>query len=332
MFRMKKLLVVSFFALSLSLSACGASPTTSDVNTTKPSPSPSNVIATSVKEVLKYKLPLKIITNMETSKDKDTLFEVKEDGTFNYLVYTTSLDGTTNKEVKTIKLSDENIKSLQDLLKELDFEKLAQKDEKLPEDSPQTLEIRLLESLSIMVNDKETIFDSNARLIKHSDDYKTAFTKVKDKLESFKAKEEIPQITPQATSYTYALPLKITINSECQLGDKTTYEVSEDGTFTYSLNEDLENKEVNKKTLFKEQVNMLQLLFNEVNVAKLAEKDVKIPDDSFMTMECRAIENYNLKVNDKEQVFDMNGRKLTHTEEYTQSLKKIKDKLDEFKK
>jgi hypothetical protein len=134
--------------------------------------------------------------------------------------------------------------------------------------------------------------------------------------------------TPQ-NQYSYELPLKVFQVGECGLGNRTTHEITNDGTYTY-LSDDFSKTEIKKLTEY--QVTTFKTLLNDLNIALYAEKDVDLPPGSPQTKECRSVEFFTMIVNQQDRTFDRNARLKIHTPEYLETINKLKLSLDELKK
>jgi hypothetical protein len=135
--------------------------------------------------------------------------------------------------------------------------------------------------------------------------------------------------SPQQNQYSYELPLKVFQVGECGLGNQTTYEITNDGIYTY-LSDDFSKTETKKLTEY--QVMTFKTLLNDLNIALYAEKDMDLPPDSPQTKECRSVEFFTMIVNQQERTFDRNARLKVHTPEYLETINKLKLSLDELKK
>lgn len=137
-----------------------------------------------------------------------------------------------------------------------------------------------------------------------------------------------PTPTP-STQYSYNIPLKVYQIGECNLGDRTLFEINAQGIFTYQSGS---NSETKTRQLTEDEINSLKNLLNQINIASLSEKDVVLGSGSPQTQECRTVEYYSILVNNQGRTFDKNVRLKTHTAYYITSLQRLKNKLEELKK
>jgi hypothetical protein len=147
--------------------------------------------------------------------------------------------------------------------------------------------------------------------------------------------EPTPEPTPTPPN-AYQASIRVDQAGECNLGDKTIFELKPDGSFTY-----LNNVYISKNRVFEapetiklsaNEISALQNMLNEIDIDELAKKDVPVPAGSPQTKECRAVDNFTLKFNDQQKVFDRNSRLLIHSPEYNEAINKLKEKLESFKK
>jgi hypothetical protein len=321
--KLNRFLAAAICAASVNLWACSPGPGTEPVPTSTPtatsSPTASPTITPTSSPTpatqYSYDFPLKVTSDGECNLGSKTLYEVKTDGTFNYLTGTNGSEKT-----ETRKLSQDEINGLKNLLFELDIAKLAEKDTQIPPGSPQTTECRSVENYNMIVNGQNRTFDRNGRLASHTSDYTAALIRLKNKLDSLKS------------SYTYELPLLVSNNNECAATavNKITHQVNTDGTYTYITTENGSEKTVSRK-LSASEITSLKDLLKDLNLANLAEQDTVVPPGAPQTTECRLIENFSMSVNGKERTFDRNGRQLIHTQAYLDALTKLKTRLEELK-
>ena len=165
----------------------------SQPTTTNPTSSPSaNVSNTgtndSVKKDYKYELPLKLsLRSEDTSQSIKTLFEVK-DNVFSYNMNSEIFGENIKDEIKEIKLTTEQSEEIKKMVKDADLAKLAQADQKVPEGSPQTTELRSIFGVTINVDGKDRLFEQNDRNYIHTENYRTAIMNLRKQIEAFKEK------------------------------------------------------------------------------------------------------------------------------------------------
>ncbi len=138
----------------------------------------------------------------------------------------------------------------------------------------------------------------------------------------------VPTPTP-STQYSYNIPLKVYQIGECNLGDRTLFEINALGMFTYLSGD---NSETKSRQLTEGELTSLKNLLGKLDIARLAEKDVVLGPDSPQTQECRTVEYYSMLVNNQGRTFDRNARLRTHTADYITALQRLKNKLEELKK
>lgn len=274
---------------------------------------------------IKYDLPLIVTVEGECNAGTRTLYEIKKDGTFTFNKNQDIFVNTSEDGIVTRQLTGDELKFFIQFLNEIDLVKLSENDEKLSPGVQLTEECRAVEYFNFVYNGMNKILGKNERLIKHSKEYSAGIEKLKTRLEQLRDKSE------QKNVITYDLPLKITLDMECNLGNKTLYEVNAKGLFSYSKNEteSLPGDEDILKTeqLTDEQLKELKSLIQEINISALAEKDTPVLLNSGQTADCRGIENYSLMVNSSSKTFDYNGRNLNHTAAYLDGLERIKSRL-----
>ncbi len=321
--KVNKLLGGLIFSVSLVFYSCAGInplPSPSASSSAQPSESPSSSPTNNPNSQYQYDFPLKVTQDAECNLGNKTIYQVESDGTFSY--FPNDNEGT--KAISRL-LTTGELTSLKNLLQEIDLASLAEKDNKLPSGSPTTDECRTIENYTMRVNDREKTFDRNARLVIHTEEYTKALDKLDSKLEQLKNSNK--------PAYIYDFPLRVTGNNECAANaiNRITYEIKPDGTFSYLVTSDDQEK-LQTKHLTTGELKILKSLIDEIDLAKLAEGDKQVPPGTPQTEECRRIEVFTLLVNDVEKGFDRNGRLLIHTQQYLDSLEKLRDKLDDLKK
>lgn len=274
--------------------------------------------------------PLKVTFDIECTTQKGKVgYEIKEDGSFSFLDSASSDIQAGN--LVTRKLSSSEITGLNQLLKKSDIVYLASKSTLEPVGSPQSTECRTVENYTFTIDGKDKTFDLNGRNIIHTSDYLDYLNNIKTYLEQLKKN---PSVQPQpSTKYSYDFPLRISTYNDCSLGvaSKTSYQISQDGSFYYSdLTSSSTAGNISRKLSTQELAEVKDLLLN-LDIAQLAEKDTKNTSSDFQTNECREIKELALLVNNQNRTFDFNGKIFAHSYEYQSALKKLETKLAELK-
>lgn len=193
-------------ALSLSiLFACTTANTTTKpepsktpviTSTSSPNPSSSASIIPSVSPTAsvtpvvskyKYSFPLKVTGKFECDNNAPAkVFYELKDKTLSYNLNFETLAEKVENDIQTKTLSDDELKDFNNLLSTLDISKLAEKDEKVPPNSPQTEECRTINGITLLVDNKETTLFRNDRQLIHTQEYRDAYDKIIKKLEALK--------------------------------------------------------------------------------------------------------------------------------------------------
>lgn len=143
----------------------------------------------------------------------------------------------------------------------------------------------------------------------------------------------------QNDKFTYDLPVKFTLRTECEpKATKIEYELV-GNTFSYNLNtntygpnpDDISRNDIKTVTLTQSQIDELKKLVQDADLAKLAKDDQKVPPGTPQTMECRTIGAVTINVNNKDTLFERNDREYIHTEAYRNAYDKLKQGFDQFK-
>jgi hypothetical protein len=306
---MLKHLSVSFLALcSISLSACG-----NLVTLTQPPPPEMN-----------YAFPLKVLHDGECGLPDRTAYEIDASGRFTFLEEISAEETVARK---TVSLTAREQTDLQALLSRLDPLKLRQASENVPDDAPQTKECRTVETLEVQVSNQAQSLDRNSRKYRHSEAYRAAMTTIMEYLDTLRNKYLDAVDTPAPSAYTYALPLKVVGEGECDMGIHTHYEITADGKFSMSPPE---GDGTSTRTLSETERRQLLATLARIDIAKAAEADQAVPADAPQTEECRTVSKYTLQVNGQPRTFDANGRTLTHSEGYRQGLRELQQLLEEL--
>jgi hypothetical protein len=148
-----------------------------------------------------------------------------------------------------------------------------------------------------------------------------------------------PSTSPSATpsvnpNHTYALPLKVMSNGECQMGDQLRYEVLADGRFSFQADPTAPQQPGNTpeglqvRLLSTTDLQDLNNLIQSIDLASQHANSKPIPEDAPQTLECRTVQNFSLQVSGKSETYDLNGRKFTHTEAYRNALTQLEQKLE----
>ncbi|MBC7473639.1 MAG: hypothetical protein H7263_05060 [Candidatus Sericytochromatia bacterium] len=178
---MKNMITVAL--LTTMLYGCANAPT---IIITSPTPSPT----ANTNNVIKYKydLPIKFSVKDECSNNSKDLYQIK-DGNFSYNLNEDVFSGlNTENDLHTEKISQGDSDGLKRLLNENDISSSADQDIKLPTDGPQTTECRAIDSLTVNVNGKDTVFARNDRNVRHNQKYLDSFNNIKNKLIELRSK------------------------------------------------------------------------------------------------------------------------------------------------
>jgi hypothetical protein len=165
-----------------------ATPKPSSSSSVTPSSSPvASSSSTPIISKYTYSLPLKVSGKFECDSNATSkVFYELKDKSFSYNLNLETLGEKLNNDIQTKSLSDDELKNLNNLITSSDLAMLAEKDEKIPEDSPQTEECRTIEGITLLVNNKETTFYRNDRLLRHTKEYSEAYSKLVQKLQDMK--------------------------------------------------------------------------------------------------------------------------------------------------
>ncbi|MGE3728032.1 MAG: hypothetical protein AB7I41_20925 [Candidatus Sericytochromatia bacterium] len=283
-----------------------------------------------------YGLPLKLIHEGECQMPNYTRYEVKADGTFGYSeVPAPGSTETTPPPLQSRKLSNLEQNNLKALLKKLDLAQLAKADKVVPEGSPQTAECRTVEVAELLVNGKTTRYDSNGRKLIHTPAYSAALKELREFLDNLKNNptpdpSPSPSVLPNGEG---ALPLKVTGNGECDMGEQLLYEVLPGGLFRFQAGSEAAvppqgtTTGLQTRQLTAAEVNELHSLLAELNIETLRAASKPVPEDAPQTLECRTIKNFSWMVQNQAKTYDLNGRKFVHSEAYRNALNKLDSHL-----
>jgi hypothetical protein len=280
-----------------------------------------------------YGLPLKLIHEGECQMPSYTRYEVKADGTFNFAeVPAPGSMETAQPPFQSRKLSNTEQNKLKTLLKKLDLAQLAKADTVVPDGSPQTADCRTIEVAELLVNGKATRFDSNGRKLIHTQAYTAAIKELREFLDNLKnnpTSDPSPSPSSVQPNGDEALPLKVTGNGECDMGEQLIYEVLPSGIFRFQADPNAPvvpggpQTGLQTRQLTDIEHSELNVLLSELNLEKLRTESKPVPDDAPQTLECRTIKNFSLRVGNETKTYDLNGRKFVHTEAYRNALIKL---------
>jgi hypothetical protein len=282
--------------------------------TPEPTPTPPN----------DYLPSIRVEQKGECDLGDRTLFVVNPDGTFTYINNVYVSKGRTIEAPISTKLSANEVAGLKNMLNQADIYELARQDYQLPATALQSKECRAVDYFYLNVNNQPKVFDRNARLVAHSQEYTAFLDKLKSTLEGFKKPQQV-QIFP------YDFPLIVTANDECNPGTpgKTLYNVADNGDFTYLATD--KNERVVRKKITQDQLGSLRNLLDQLNLSYLSENETTPYEETPENQACRVIESYMVMHNSREEFFDRNGRKYQHSTEYLAALDKLRAKLEEIK-
>ncbi|MBT9544176.1 MAG: hypothetical protein IV090_02170 [Candidatus Sericytochromatia bacterium] len=279
-----------------------------------------------------YGLPLKLIHEGECQMPSYTRYEVKADGTFSFAeVPAPGSMETTQPPLQSRMLSNTEQNKLKTLLKKLDLAQLAKADKVVPEGSPQTADCRTIEVAELLVNGKATRFDSNGRKLIHTQAYSAAMKELREFLDALK-NNPTPDPSPSPSvqpNLSEALPLKVTGNGECDMGEQLLYEVLPAGLFRFQADPNASvtpggpQTGLQTRQLTSQELSELTNLVAELKLEKLRAESKPVPEDAPQTLECRTIKNFSLRVGNETKTYDLNGRKFVHTEAYRNALIKL---------
>ncbi len=175
----KKIIICSVL---LSLLSCGNQGNISVL----PTPTPTD--SANINSTNRYDLPIKIFLKSEGDpQNPKTLFEIK-DNIFYYNMNSEIFGENVKDDIKQVSLTNEQTDEIKKFINDADLETLSKDDTKVPENSPQTEELRSIEGIVINVNGKDKTFFRNDREYIHTDKYKKAIENLRDKITNYKAK------------------------------------------------------------------------------------------------------------------------------------------------
>lgn len=125
----------------------------------------------------------------------------------------------------------------------------------------------------------------------------------------------------------YDLPIELNTFHECEDKTEKVYKIDKELNFEY-----FENEKSNKFKISDNDKKILMDLLLKNDLYELNKKSEKIPENAPQTEECRSISQLNLILENKNNLFELNDRKLYHTKEYNEAFNNIKNKLDEIRK
>lgn len=296
-------------------------------------PSPSNTPSPGQRHV--YTLPLSVNEDAECDGPTRLRYEINADGRFRYLSdespeLSPETSSAATYQERQLSLSERNDLNL--FLSKLNLAQLQKSDSPIPADAFQTDECRVIQSTEMGVDGQTHSFDYNGRKWDHSEAYRLAFAQLLDYLQALRNGNK--PVVP-VTDYRYALPLKLESQQECGGSAVLRYEIRPEGTLVYAQNlpDDLEpdaanNLSYGKRQLSEAEMASLQTLLAEVDLARRDEASSPIPPDAPQTEECREIQTLTLEVNGNPRSFDLNGRKIAHSEAYRTAWNKLSSQLE----
>lgn len=235
-------------------------------------------------------------------------------------------------QILSRQLSPAELSALKAKVAEVDLSSHATADQPVPENAPQTLECRMIDTLILNADaaDAES-FDRNGRQLIHTEGYRQAFDNLVTELERLVSEE--PAAAP-AASGSYALPLEVKVVPECGYPEYTRYSVSASGLLRWTVDEYpvLDDGEVpeqaSRQLSAAEQQELLALLDQTQLVAQVATSEA-VPADAPQTRECRSVMQYQLQVDGQLQSFEGEGsRKLRHSDALLEQLEQLRQKLE----
>lgn len=231
-------------------------------------------------------------------------------------------------------LSSKEIIELDMLLETADLKAKQAQAVVIPDDAPQTDECRPVQVMQLQLQAGSQKFERNGRKLDQTDAFENAWKSIESKLESLaKAPAPEPTSSPSQAAYTYALPLTVRGEGECDLGNPTQYEVLADGTFRYapepqpgSLPTEPQPALMSRKLTADEQSHLLKLL-HSLDLAKKFEDSKPIPADAPQTLECRTVQYLDIRVNGVKKSLDRNSRTLDHSQAYREAFQQLTEHL-----
>ncbi|MFN8674260.1 MAG: hypothetical protein U0457_19530 [Candidatus Sericytochromatia bacterium] len=287
-----------------------------------------------------YGFPMEFSIKDECSKATlQAMYRVYQDGRFSYRSDSYSSDVTyTNLPAK-------EITKLQDFINNIDFKTLSRDDIPYPSDSIQTTDCRKIKIFTTTINGIERSFYDNDRVSIHSKQYTSAMNSIAPYFKELTYYDieplpiptptptPTPTATPIANKYTYSLPLKVTLEGECNSNITTAYEITANGKLTYSdpsVSDGFSVNPIISRQLTSFEIKYIKDALTNLNIAYLAEGN-KIAPDNTSTFVCSTIKNFSLTVNGLNKIYDENGRKYIHTSEYKKALASLEDILKNLK-
>lgn len=188
-----------------------------------------------------------------------------------------------------------------------------------------------LDQLSVQHDGQPTVYHHTLNA-GDTNSYNTAWNTVRKALDALRDKygPAPGSGTSPVASYSYALPLKIDVQGECDLPSYTRYALSPDGKFKFAAEvagPDVKAPAVSERQLNATELKSVQDLLTEIDIARQAVADQPVPDDAPQTMECRSVSVLSLAVNGESRSFDRNSRKLSHAQSYLEAFDKLQNLL-----
>lgn len=302
---------------SLAFSACGSVPAQLPPASASPAPIASSAPAAS------WELKLEGIG--ECGMEPHLRYAVSTAGLLRY---------AEGEEIKSRQLSESELAALKATVAEANLGTLFAHSERVPEDAPQTMECRIVDTLTLSQKGPAETFDRNGRQYHHSDAYRAAFQKVIEHLE--RLSQSATETSPVADAARYGLALKVKLVSECELPGFTRYSVSPDGELTWTeeewptLTEDASPPTQRRQLTATEQAELIGFL-DQAQLLATAENSEPVPADAPQTRECRTVTVYELEANGKTQSFEGEStRKFRHNSALLEQLEALQNKLREL--
>lgn len=127
----------------------------------------------------------------------------------------------------------------------------------------------------------------------------------------------------------YALPLKLSMDQECDGSSQLIYEIKSDGSFRFlsSEGEAVKPTFVTRKLILSD-AQALDRLLEKEDLSRVLLQSKEVDADAPQTTECRSIETLTLDHDGEATQYDRNGRRYEYTEAYLDAWKNVRALLD----
>lgn len=274
-----------------------------------------------------YSLPLRLTQELECDGGSQLIYEISAKGEFKFM----GSETPAKPVFITRQLSSADQDALDQVIEKADLAAQKLADKPVPDDAPQTLECRAVDTLTLHLKEADVSYDRNGRKFTHQQAYLDAFKAIRDKLDALKDKYA-PKPSSNQKEYSYALPLKVRMDGECGLPDYARFEISTSGEFSWTR-EDFPtfapgNIPTEKRQLTPAEQAQLVAKLNELNLLEQAETSEVVPADAPQTKECRTVTVYDLTADGqlKSQEGDAT-RKFRHSQELLDDFRSLQKEL-----